>query len=131
MNALADDEIGNDIHWLVNQHKTEILKGHIGIIWLSGKEAGIYAITEIMTDPKMLEEPEAEKKYWADSADKGGEKLRVKMKIIKNLLPSPLIKETIRNTNGLFNLSILRQPQGTNFPVTPDEWHIIKQLIEE
>jgi len=58
MNALADDEIGNDIHWLVNQHKTAINKGQIGIIWLSGTEAGIYAITEIVTDPKIMDEPE-------------------------------------------------------------------------
>jgi len=130
MNALADDEIGNDMHWLVNQHKTAINKGQIGIIWLSGKEAGIYAITEIVTDPKIMGEPEAEKKYWADSADKEGDKLRVKMKIVQNMLNAPLSKATIRNTNGLQNLSILRNPMGTNFPVNQDEWLIIKDLIK-
>jgi len=129
MNALADNEIGDEMHWLVNQHKAEIAKGHIGIIWLSGKESGIYAITEIMTDPKIMAEPEAEKKWWTDSVDKEGEKLRVKMKIVKNLLDSPLSKTTIRNTNGFQNLSILRSPMGTNFPVTQDEWQIIKGLI--
>lgn len=131
MNALSDEEIGNDMHWLVNQHATEISKGHIGIIWLSGKEAGIYAITEIATDPKIMGEPESESKYWTDSADKEGEKLRVKMKIVRNLLSSPLRKETIRNTNGLQNLSILRQPRGTNFLVTIEEWLKIKDLIEK
>jgi predicted RNA-binding protein with PUA-like domain len=131
MNALADVEIGNDMHWEVNQHTIEISKGHIGIIWLSGKEAGIYAIAEIVTDPKIMEEPEAEKKYWTDSSDKEGERLRVKMKIIKNLLNIPLTKEIIRNTNGLHNLSIFRQPRGTNFPVTPEEWLEIKELIEK
>ena len=131
INALADDEIGNEMHWQVNQFKNMISKGHTGIIWLSGKEAGIYAITEITTDPKILEEPLAEKKYWMDSADKVGDRLRVKMKIIKNLLSNPLTKETIRQTNELKELSILRQSQGTNFPVTPMEWHKIKQLIEK
>ena len=57
MNALADEEIGVNMHWLVNQHKNDIIKGHIGMIWLSGKESGIYAITEIVTDPQMLGEP--------------------------------------------------------------------------
>lgn len=131
MNALADDEIGNDIHWLINQYKTEISKGHIGIIWLSGKEAGIYAITEIVTDPKIMGEPETEKKYWTDTADKEGEKLRVKMRIVKNMLHSPLTKETIMNTIGLRYLSVLRQPRGTNFPVSLDEWDKIKGLIEK
>jgi hypothetical protein len=131
LNALADDKIGNDMHWLVNQHKSEILKGQIGLIWLSGKEAGIYAVTEIVSDPNVMEEPEAEKKYWTDSADKEGAKLRVKMKIVRNLLNSPISKETIINTNGLSNLSVLRQPQGTNFVVGADEWAIINRLINE
>lgn len=131
MNALADEEIGTDMHWLVNQHKNEITKGHIGMIWLSGKESGIYAITEIVTDPQLMGEPEAERKYWTDSADAVGEKLRVKMKIVKNMLNRPLTKETIRNTNGLHNISILRQPRGTNFNVISHEWNLIKELIEK
>ena len=130
MNALADEKIGNDMHWLVNQHKKEIAKGHIGMIWLSGREAGIYAIAEIVTDPQFMEEPDAEKKYWTDSVDKEGEKLRVKMKIVKNMLNKPLTKESIRNTDGLQNLSILRLPRGTNFKVTSDEWNRIKELID-
>ena len=39
--ALEDDEIGDIIHWRVRQHKNEIAKGDIGIVWLSGKDAGI------------------------------------------------------------------------------------------
>ena len=129
MNALADDEIGEEMHWSVNQHKKEIAKGDIGIIWLSGKEAGIYAITEILTDPTVMEEPDAEKKYWIDSEDKEGEKLNVKMKIIKKMLSSPLLKEKIKSINGLQNMSIFRNPRGTNFPIKPDEWNIIRDLI--
>ena len=79
LNALADEEIRNDMHWLVNQHKKDIAKGHLGMIWLSGKESGIYALTEIISDPQLLEEPVPEKKYWTDSEDKEGIKLRVKM----------------------------------------------------
>lgn len=129
MNALADEEIGINICWTVNQYKNDIAKGHLGMIWLSGREAGIYAILEIVSDPQFMEEPAAEKKYWTDSVDKEGEKLRVKMKIIKNMLNNPLSKVTIRNTAGLQNLSILRMPQGTNFKVTSDEWIRIKELI--
>jgi len=131
LNALSDEEIGVDMHWLVNQFKTEILKGHIGIIWLSGKEAGIYAIVEIVSDPKIMGEPEAEKKYWTDSSDKEGEKLRVKMKIVRNLLNRPITKETIKNTAGLQQLSILHYFRGTNSPVRPEEWQIIKDMIGE
>lgn len=131
LNALSDEEIGDEMHWLVNQHKKDIAKGDIAMIWLSGKEAGIYALAEIVTDPQLLEEPLAEKKYWTDSEDKEGSRLRVKMKILKNMLNRPLLKEQLRNTNGLQNLSILKLPRGTNFAVTPDEWQIMKNLIDE
>lgn len=129
MNALADEEIGSNMCWTVNQHKNDIAKGHIGMIWLSGREAGIYAIAEIVSDPQFMEEPAAENKYWIDSVDKEGEKLRVKMKIVKNMLNNPLTKESIRNTDGLQNISILRLPRGTNFKVISDEWNRIKELI--
>ncbi len=77
----------------------------------------------------MMTEPEPERKYWTDENDREGERLRVKMKIIKNMLHSPLTKETIINENGLSSMSVFRQPQGTNFRVTPEEWFKIKALI--
>jgi hypothetical protein len=131
LNALSDEEIGVEIHWLVNQYKTEISKGHIGLIWLSGKEAGIYAVTEILSDPQIMGEPEAEKKYWTDSADKAGEKLRVKMRIVRTLLDRPITKERIKNTLGLHNLSILHYYRGTNSPVRQEEWKVIEDMINE
>ena len=58
--ALDDSEVANyEVHWEVNQYKPEISKEHIGIIWISGKEAGIYAITQILTNPELLEESNA------------------------------------------------------------------------
>lgn len=129
LNALADDGLKDEIHWSVNQHKNEIKKGHLGIIWLSGKEAGVYVITEILTDPAIMKEPDCEKKYWTDIESEDDHKLRVKMKIINNLLHNPILKEVIKKTKGLEKLSILRYYQGTNFPVELDEWVVISKLI--
>jgi len=125
LNALADDDIGTEKHWLVNQHKNEILKGDIGLIWLSGREGGIYAVVEITSNPEMLIATEKEEKYWIDSEDKNKNRLRVKMKITLNLLNNPITKETLIKTAGLENLSIFRQSQGTNFRVSNSEWEII------
>ncbi|NLN94726.1 MAG: EVE domain-containing protein [Bacteroidales bacterium] len=76
-------------------------------------------------------ESEAEKKYWIDANEREGKKLRVKMKIVKNLLNRPLLKEGILKTNGLQMMRIIRNPRGANFYVTPDEWNIIKGLISQ
>jgi hypothetical protein len=126
LNALADEEIGEVKHWLVNQYKNEISAGDIGLIWLSGPEGGIYAITEITSNPEMLVASLEEEKYWIDSDDKNKERLRVKMYLKINLLNNPIKKEVLRKTSGLENLSIFRQSQGTNFRVTKNEWEIIR-----
>lgn len=127
LNALADNEIGEEKHWLVNQYKREISKGDIGLIWLSGKEGGIYAIAEIISNPEKTVPSEKEEKYWIDSDDKNKSKLRVKMIIKFNLLNNPIKKEDLRKTVGLESLSIFKQSQGTNFRVTKSEWEIIKK----
>ena len=118
--ALLDEEVKNGFHWKVKQHKNEIAKGHIGLIWCSGKSAGIIAITELISDPGEFIESDAKKKYWIDSTNEDGVQFRVKMKVIE-ILKQPLTKEKIKVTDGLQDLSIVRMPRGTNFTVTKEE----------
>lgn len=130
LNALSD-ELLNTIHWQVNQHKTEIKKDSIGIIWMSGCDSGIYAITQIITDPYITEELPDDSRYWIDETKKKeGPRLRVKMKIENRLSSRPLFRSKLKEIEGLENLSILKQPQGTNFPVTDEEWEIISSIIQ-
>jgi hypothetical protein len=128
LNSLSDGEIGNRIHWLVNQHRKKIKKGHIGLIWMSGAEAGIYAITRIENDPAIMTEFDAERKYWFDSSEKK-EAVRVEMTILKRFINKPIFKNKLRENGNLKDLSILRQFQGTNFPVRNSEWRIISELL--
>lgn len=59
--ALLDEEVKKELHWKVNQHKNEITKGDLGLIWCSGKSSGILAITELISDPGDFSESDAEK----------------------------------------------------------------------
>jgi hypothetical protein len=128
LNALSDNEIGNSVHWLVNQHRRKIKKGHLGLIWMSGKEAGIYALTRIEYGPALMSESSAEKKYCLNTSEKE-EAIRVRMTIIRRLTNKPILKKTLMGIAGLQNFSIFRQFQGTNFPVRSSEWRIISQLL--
>lgn len=130
LNALADEKIGNTIHWLVNQHKMEIKKEHIGIIWMSGKDAGIYAITKINTFPELMNEFEEEKKYWFDGKKESNQKMRVEMTVLKRFINQPIFRKHLVEIEGLKKLSILCQPQGTNFPVKKSEWEIISKIAK-
>jgi len=127
LNALSDAEIGNCIHWLVNQHRQKIRKGHLGLIWMSGDEAGIYAVTRIESEPSMMQEFPAEKKYWLTEEKRDA--VRVKMTVIRRLTNKPILKAALVGVPELRNLSILRQFQGTNFPVKSSEWRVISQRL--
>ena len=130
LNALSDEKIGNSIHWLVNQHKGEIRQGHIGLLWMSGKDSGIYAVTLITSDPQQMEEYPEEKKYWLGDEKGAGQRLRVSMSVAKRLTNAPLFRKAIKDIKGLEGLSILKNPQGTNFPVSNAEWKIISEQIK-
>jgi hypothetical protein len=128
LNALNDIEIGNTIHWLVKQNKNKIHKSHLVLIWMSGKESGIYALARVECEPMLLKENEPERKYWLGD-DESIVENRVRLTILKRLVNKPILKEELLKIPELSKLSILRQFQGTNFPVRESEWKIICQLI--
>ena len=129
LNALSDEKLENKIHWYVGQHKKRIKKGHVALIWMSGKESGIYAVAQIMSDPIETEEDEAEKPYWLSTEKDTTSTLRVKLKIVKTMINNPVFRHEVKAKESLKSLSILRFAHGTNFPVTDDEWAVISGLI--
>jgi len=129
LNALSDEKISSEIHWYVGQHKKEIKNGHTGLIWMSGKEAGIYAVTQILSDPDFLNETVEEEKFWLKEYKENKKLLRVKMCAVKKLFNKPLFKSDLKKVVGLENMSILKNAQGTNFPVNNSEWKILSEII--
>jgi predicted RNA-binding protein with PUA-like domain len=130
LNALNDEKINEDV-WLVNQHKKEIRQGDIGLIWMSGKEAGIYAVVDIISNPEFLMDSPDSSKYWVSDEDKQQTKLRIKYKFKIKFPDKPIYKQELKNIPELSHLSILNFFQGTNFPVTDEEWKIISAIIEK
>jgi len=129
LNALLDQALDNKLGWMVNQHQKEIRQGDIALIWMSGKEAGIYAVAEVISDPIILGDAPGEEKYWISEEDKGQSKLSVKIKITKKLINNPILRSKLKNLKELKNLSILRFSQGTNFTVTDYEWKVISAIL--
>ena len=130
LNALLDPEVQR-YSWYVNQYINQIKQGDIALIWMSGKEAGIYAVAEIISNPSIISETPAEEKYWISNEDKGVKRLRVELINKTILINSPVYRHELKALTKLANLRILRVPQGTNFPVSPAEWQIIKELINK
>jgi hypothetical protein len=128
LNALSDPVVGNTIHWLVARHKNKIHKGHLGLVWLSGESAGIYAVCRIETEPTIIKELPAESIYWLNSDDLT-EKLRVRMTVLKRLVNKPILKRDLLKLPNTKDMFIIKAPQGTNFAVTETEWQAIAMLL--
>lgn len=125
VDALKDNLLSS---WMVNQYKNEIKSGDKIILWVSGIDAGIYALATVMSDVAAFAETNEEAKYYIDDT-KSEERDRVKLRIDYNLAEKPLTKSVVLNTDGLTDLK--QGIQGTNFPATQDQYEKIVELINK
>jgi hypothetical protein len=127
LNAL--EELEEDV-WDVKRYKDKIKAGDIGIIWMSGKDGGIFAISDVLTNPEYMGEAEEVAKFWKSDSDRNQIGLCVKLHYKMKFLNNPIFRQDLRNIPQLTNMLIFRQPQGVNFPVTQSEWSILSELIK-
>jgi hypothetical protein len=130
LNSVADKELTEDV-WEVNRYKDQIHVGDICLIWMSGKESGIYAVGDITSNPEFIVDSPISTKYWVYAEDKSQVRLRVKYKYRLKLVNNPIMREELKNIPELQNMDIFKQPQGTNFRVTSEEWDIILNLLKK
>lgn len=100
---LNSDKVYSEFYYSINKdHKDKFKIGDRGIIRvgvdsrnkaeLDGKEklnSGIYAIVKVMSTPEFLKDNDSD--FYANKDDVNKEKWRIKIKVIKNLINSPII----------------------------------------
>lgn len=114
--------------WLVTRYDNQIASGDGVIIWVSGKAAGIYAIALVVDPPKMIEK-QPDIKYWIDKS-RLGKKPQALIEFTSKLLDKPLLREDLKKDPVLKDLMVIRQPNATNFKVTPEQWQRVHELRE-
>ncbi|MGC8998964.1 MAG: EVE domain-containing protein [Candidatus Bathyarchaeia archaeon] len=119
--------------WLVSKHAKSIQKGDRVVIWASGEKAGIYAIGEVVEDPHIKPLSKDQEKYWTgkDNIIKFEDKPSVMIKYLKLAINNPLLEEACKKDPVLKAMEILRHPQGTNFPLTREQWKRILKLLSK
>jgi hypothetical protein len=118
------------ISWVVRQHKKEIHAGDRVYFWRSGRAAGIMGVGTVVGEPEMqLIDPDSAQ-FAKDESAFAGSELRAMINVDR-VLDSPILRQTIIDDPELGELKILRQPQGTNYPVTPDQDQRIRALLDE
>lgn len=101
------------------------------MIWLSGDEAGIYAVGRVMTEPVRREDSIIGIGYWKNPLEGLKVKARVKVRYENVFLDKPLKKQYLQNDDELSELKILHCAMGTNFAVTNDQWCAIHHWLDD
>ena len=124
---LRKPEVGPGVtdSWLLRQHGDDIADGDTVLLWISGPDAGIYAtgtiVGESFTRPR---EP------WEDN-DAPLESRAISYRLDRSLLDHPVRRDQLLKTPILSDLKILKQPQGTNFKVTGQQWEMLRALLDK
>lgn len=109
--------------WTVSAHKDKIKVGDKVVLWITGDQAGCYALAEVTSEPhQKTTSPD-------DHLWKGEDKseLKADIKITNNLVENPILKSDIESLEELNELKVGNQ--GTNFSATEDEYQTLLDLI--
>ncbi|MFB8216086.1 EVE domain-containing protein [Streptomyces anulatus] len=117
------------MQFLTNRYKDHIHIGDIVMLWMSGNHAGIYAQVRVVEGVADRKSDGDDAAFWADASNGAATKPRVVLAIEKRSLGNPLLKTTIAARKGLANLMIIRQANGTSFPVDADAWELLRPLL--
>jgi hypothetical protein len=124
-------------NWSVGSHKDKIKIGDKVILWVTGKNAGCYALAEITSELYQGTDLPEEVSYYTDFAkDKydfdntfgktKGDKINIR--ITHNISENPITTDIIANNGDLAKLKVGHQ--GTNFSSNESEYNTILNMIE-
>ncbi len=119
-------QAAGQMSWLVARYKDEIGVGDTVYLWRSGKDAGIVA-EAVVTGPveSLLVDPEA-LPFWigGDAGSEPSPRVHMTPKRVANRR-EVIQRSWLKEDNELRDLSIIKMPTGTNFPVAP---HLANRL---
>ncbi|MBZ9752818.1 EVE domain-containing protein [Deinococcus sp. HMF7604] len=114
--------------WNLRQHASKVKLGDRVLVWISGRKSGIYAVGEVISAPMDQPDSTVGRRYWKSA---GGHQVwpRVEVRYSQVLLDRPLYKKYLEFDAALTQLAILRQPRGTNFAVSANEWEALNSWL--
>ncbi len=110
--------------WTVTAHKNEIKPGDKVILWVTGDNAGCYALAEVTSVPG-LRIPAPDDKYWTQENKAEN---TVSIRITHNFGEDPLLWSALNKERDLADLPKGRQ--GTNFVTTKKIFDALRQVAE-
>jgi len=118
-------QVGSIDEWSLRQHVAQISDGDIVFLWSAGESAGIYATGTVVG--AGFERP---RQAWEDK-DAPESSPAIRYRLDRILLDNPLLRVNLLEHPVLKDLSVIRQPAGTNFPVTQEQLQALQLLIDQ
>lgn len=106
--------------WLVSRFAKEIKPGDPVYLWEAGSKAGIVALAEVTEPPSIQRESTEQLPFIRNAEIFAGGRMRVRLRVLRSMDPG-LRKTYLQSRLEFANLSILRNPRGTNFRVSREE----------
>ena len=118
-----------EMTWTVSQHREAIQAGDDVYLWASGADGGIIAVGTILDEPRERSPAHEEDEFWAEGAapEPGGWEVAIHVRA----LDPPISREEMLAHPVLRELTILRAPQMTNYPLTQEQHDAIEALLDE
>jgi hypothetical protein len=117
--------------WNLNQHADDVRVGDQVLIWISGSDAGVYAVGTVVAPPAITPDSVTGQAYWLEAEQGKRAKPRVRVRYDRVLIDRPLLKPYLEADPNLWSLRILQFPRGTNFAVEREEWQAIQEWLDD
>lgn len=116
--------------WNLRQYAEDVQAGDRVLLWISGEEAGIYALGTVLTEAEVRADSPAGVRRWTNPSEGLQARARVLVRYDR-VLERPLLKLFLQADPLLWDLQILRCARGTNFPIRPAEWNALQEWFED
>ena len=117
-----------ELAFYVNRYKADIKVGDTVLLWVAGKAAGIYAKARVVSEVQVRAGDSTDQ-YQVTAAVDPTPKAQVLLKIEQRFITQPVLKTHLLDVPTLRNLMVVKQPNGTNFRVTAEQWAELSPLL--
>lgn len=115
------------VHWLITRYVDRVASGDSVLIWIAGKQAGIYATAQVLTPPQFLAEP-PDIDIWL-MPERAWGRHYAPVQLIRKLTETPVLKATLQQHSATRHLEVIRFPRNTNFHLTEAEWRSLNRFL--
>lgn len=135
------DENANTTYTITDYQRNEFKVGQLGVIRvgrdqrtkfeLNGRSrlsSGIYAIVEVMSEPKFCVDPDT--RYWIDENEYNKEKYRVNIRILKNFINSPILIEELDSLDFTVDKYLRNGFQASTMPLELNTFNFINKSYD-